>query len=305
MKNYKEMLDLIKNEEERYILEKALEYQKRMNIENEGEGWNDATDGFRHAWGSAYLSLKYNDLISNIATTGHELLERNYQPAEEEKMDSWNNRIGREIAREINSEYKNADKAFNWSSVEDLIALKAMEKIKNNQIVTSPDYNGNENFYLKGQIEYNKPLSLKEKLIKAREEKLARYTQRLAESPEKIAEKEAQHVSLEELKAPQEARKKRIKDIINGTVKFDENANLEGYENKKSKNNNIFTQEDIEEMTAEEREKNKESIIYQKQRIGVPTRKQAEKIAQKGGLIKVSAYTRADGTSVKSYYRSR
>lgn len=32
---------------------------------------------------------------------------------------------------------------------------------------------------------------------------------------------------------------------------------------------------------------------------------QAEKIAQKGGLIKVSAYTRADGTSVKSYYRSR
>lgn len=305
MKNYKEMLDLIKNEEERYILEKALEYQKRMNIENEGEGWNDATDGFRHAWGSAYLSLKYNDLISNIATTAHELLERNYQPAEEEKMDSWNNRIGREIAREINSEYKNADKAFNWSTVEDLIALKAMEKIKNNQVMTLPDYNGSENFYLKGQIEYNKPLSLKEKLIKAREEKLARYSQRLAESPEKVAEKEAKHVSLEELKAPQEARKKRIKDIINGTVKFDEDANLKGYENKKSKNNNIFTQEDIEEMTAEEREKNKEAIIYQKQTIGVPTRKQAEKIAQKGGLIKVSAYTRADGTSVKSYYRSR
>ena len=58
-------------------------------------------------------------------------------------------------------------------------------------------------------------------------------------------------------------------------------------------------------ITEEEKEANKDAIIYQEQTIGVPTRKQAEKVAQKGGMVHVSAYTRADGTKVRSYYRSR
>lgn len=308
MKNYKKKLELLQQEEERYILEKALEYQKELGIENTSGGWNDTTDGFRHAWGSAYLAMKYGDLLSQAATSGHELLET-YQPKEEKAMDEWNNAIGREIAKNIKSEYKDIDKNINWSSIEDLIAQKALEKISQNEIATStsdPKLN-NPLFKLtavKNATE-NTTESLKDRLIRMREEKLAKYTQRLAESPQKIQEKESKHVTLEELKAPQEAKKKRVKDIINGTVEFDENIDLSAYENKKNNDNKIFTKEDIEEMSDEEREKNKDAIAYQKRTIGVPTREQADKAVKSGGMVHVASYTRSDGTKVKSYYRSR
>ena len=304
MNNYKKLYETLNNEEKEYILKKAMEYQKILNIENEGGGWNDTTDGFRHAWGSAYLALKYNDLISNAATSAYEFMEHSYQPQEEKEMDIWNNKIGREIAKELSKEYKDIDKTFTWQSIEDLIAVKALEKIKNNELMTSTADLKKGNL-LQGYIEYNEPLSLKDRLTLAREDKLARYTQRLAESPEKIAQMQANHVSLEELKAPQEARKQKVRDIVEGKVKFDENADLSGYVNQKSNDNKIFTQEDIDEMSEQEKKENAQAIMYQKQTIGVPTREQAQKVVSKGGMVHVRAYTRADGTKVKSHYRSR
>ena len=304
MNNYKKLYETLNNEEKEYILKKAMEYQKILNIENEGGGWNDTTDGFRHAWGSAYLALKYNDLISNAATSAYEFMEHSYQPQEEKEMDIWNNKIGREIAKELSKEYKDIDKTFTWQSIEDLIAVKALEKIENNELMTSTADLKKGNL-LQGYVEYNEPLSLKDRLTLAREDKLARYTQRLAESPEKIAQMQANHVSLEELKAPQEARKQKVRDIVEGKVKFDENADLSGYVNQKSNDNKIFTQEDIDEMTEQEKKENAQAIMYQKQTIGVPTREQAQKVVSKGGMVHVRAYTRADGTKVKSHYRSR
>ena len=304
MNNYKKLYETLNNEEKEYILKKAMEYQKILNIENEGGGWNDTTDGFRHAWGSAYLALKYNDLISNAATSAYEFMEHSYQPQEEKEMDIWNNKIGREIAKELSKEYKDIDKTFNRQSIEDLIAVKALEKIENNELMTSTADLKKGNL-LQGYIEYNEPLSLKDRLTLAREDKLARYTQRLAESPEKIAQMQANLVSLEELKAPQEARKQKVRDIVEGKVKFDENADLSGYVNQKSNDNKIFTQEDIDEMTEQEKKENAQAIMYQKQTIGVPTREQAQKVVSKGGMVHVRAYTRADGTKVRSHYRSR
>ena len=304
MNNYKKLYETLNNEEKEYILKKAMEYQKILNIENEGGGWNDTTDGFRHAWGSAYLALKYNDLISNAATSAYEFMEHSYQPQEEKEMDIWNNKIGREIAKELSKEYKDIDKTFTWQSIEDLIAVKALEKIENNELMTSTADLKKGNL-LQGYIEYNEPLSLKDRLTLAREDKLARYTQRLAESPEKIAQMQANLVSLEELKAPQEARKQKVRDIVEGKVKFDENADLSGYVNQKSNDNKIFTQEDIDEMTEQEKKENAQAIMYQKQTIGVPTREQAQKVVSKGGMVHVRAYTRADGTKVRSHYRSR
>ena len=304
MNNYKKLYETLNNEEKEYILKKAMEYQKILNIENEGGGWNDTTDGFRHAWGSAYLALKYNDLISNAATSAYEFMEHSYQPQEEKEMDIWNNKIGREIAKELSKEYKDIDKTFNRQSIEDLIAVKALEKIENNELMTSTA-NLKKGNLLQGYIEYNEPLSLKDRLTLAREDKLARYTQRLAESPEKIAQMQANHVSLEELKAPQEAKKQKVRDIVEGKVQFDENADLSGYVNQKSNDNKIFTQEDIDEMTEQEKKENAQAIMYQKQTIGVPTREQAQKVVSKGGMVHVRAYTRADGTKVRSHYRSR
>ena len=193
MNNYKKLYETLNNEEKEYILKKAMEYQKILNIENEGGGWNDTTDGFRHAWGSAYLALKYNDLISNAATSAYEFMEHSYQPQEEKEMDIWNNKIGREIAKELSKEYKDIDKTFNRQSIEDLIAVKALEKIENNELMTSTA-NLKKGNLLQGYVEYNEPLSLKDRLTLAREDKLARYTQRLAESPEKIAQMQANHV---------------------------------------------------------------------------------------------------------------
>ena len=265
MNNYKKLYETLNNEEKEYILKKAMEYQKILNIENEGGGWNDTTDGFRHAWGSAYLALKYNDLISNAATSAYEFMEHSYQPQEEKEMDIWNNKIGREIAKELNKEYKDIDKTFNWQSIEDLIAVKALKKTENNELMTSTADLKKGNL-LQGYVEYNEPLSLKDRLTLAREDKLARYTQRLAESPEKIAQMQANHVSLEELKAPQEARKQKVRDIVEGKVKFDENADLSGYVNQKSNDNKIFTQEDIDEMTEQEKKKTlKQSCIKNRQ----------------------------------------
>ena len=304
MNNYKKLYETLNNEEKEYILKKAMEYQKILNIENEGGGWNDTTDGFRHAWGSAYLALKYNDLISNAATSAYEFMEHSYQPQEEKEMDIWNNKIRREIAKELSKEYKDIDKTFNRQSIEDLIAVKALEKIENNELMTSTA-NLKKGNLLQGYIEYNEPLSLKDRLTLAREDKLARYTQRLAESPEKIAQMQANLVSLEELKAPQEARKQKVRDMGEGKVKFDENADLSGYVNQKSNDNKIFTQEDIDEMTEQEKKENAQAIMYQKQTIGVPTREQAQKVVSKGGMVHVRAYTRADGTKVRSHYRSR
>lgn len=304
MNNYIELLDNLSREEQEYIIKKAMEYQQIFGIENNNGGWNDTTDSFRHAWGSAYIALKYNDLISHAATSSHEMLESSYQPPEEKRMDEWNNKIGREIAKEINKEYKDINKNLNQESIEDLIAAKVLNRIENNEMmITTTDIKNNNP--LKGYVEYNEPLSLKEQLTKAREEKLSRYTQKLAETPEKAEQRKSKYISLEELKKPQEERKQKVKDIVEGKVQFDENTNLSGYINKKSNDNKIFTQEDIDEMTEEERQKNSAAILYQKQTIGIPTRQQAQKTVKNGGMVHVSAYTRTDGTKVKSYYRSK
>ena len=133
----------------------------------------------------------------------------------------------------------------------------------------------------------------------------AQYEERLAEDPEKVKEREAKHVSLDDLKAPQEAKKQKVRDIIEGKVQFDENQDISAYENKKLGSNKIFTQEEIDSMSDEDKQKNKAAIFYQKQTIGVPTEEQAKKAVSKGGMVFVNGYTRSDGTKVKSYYRSK
>lgn len=318
MKKYKEELDRLQSEEESYIIKKAQEYQKRLKFENEGGGWNDTTDGFRHVWGAAYLALKYGDLASHAATSIHEALESSYQPKEEQKMDEWNNELGREIAKDLKKEYKDIEKSFQWPQIEDLIAMKTYEKIQESKVISSPSderlnngffklnavKNNTDSFYTEKSTK-NEPQSLKDKLIKFKNEKLTRYTDRLARTPQEQEEQESKHVTLEELKAPQEAKKQKVRDIVEGKVQFDEEKDLSGYVNKKTGDNKIFTQEEIDAMTPDEQEKNKEAIFYQKQTIGVPSKEQADRAVSKGEMVYVSSYTRADGTKVKSYYRSR
>lgn len=140
MASYKEKLKQLSQEEQRYIEEKAFEYQKKFGIENSGDGWNDTTDAFRHAWGSAYLSMKYGNKLAHLATTGHELTEFG-QPNSERTMDEWNNFVGRKITQNINKNHKNLKQIHSWSEIEDIIAEEAYEKVKENKLIVMPSKN--------------------------------------------------------------------------------------------------------------------------------------------------------------------
>ena len=80
--------------------------------------------------------------------------------------------------------------------------------------------------------------------------------------------------------------------------------NFLGFINQICGNSNIFTREDIKNMSADEYLQNEKAIDYQLKTIGIPSQVQANQAVQSGGMIYVQPYTRADGTSVKGYYRS-
>ena len=79
------------------------------------------------------------------------------------------------------------------------------------------------------------------------------------------------------------------------------------YENPHVENNKIFTKEEIESMSEEEKDKNAEAIKYQQKTIGIPTNEQAAKTAARegSGLVHVSGYTTGEGRKVEDYYRAR
>ena len=112
---------------------------------------------------------------------------------------------------------------------------------------------------------------------------------------------------LAELKKPQENKVKQAiqnlfgKEHSTDKKDFDENKDYSNYINEVTKTNIIYTQEDIDNMSKEDYKKNQKTIEYQKEKIGIPTKKQAKE----SGLVYVSGYTRSDGTKVKSYYRAR
>jgi len=77
---------------------------------------------------------------------------------------------------------------------------------------------------------------------------------------------------------------------------------LRDYFNKVSNNNRIFTAEDIGSMTSKEFQQNEPAIDYQKATLGIPRNNQ---LNVNPDVIFVQSYTRADGTEVKSHYRSK
>lgn len=305
-------------------------FEKFYKDDNLIEKWG----AFRHYYTSAAFTKTYGETAAKLLGDANEIIQfgsiKSFPSLTEynagnkpldRRMDIKNNAAGRELAKNTMNDIDLLSEAY-------YTLTRNPDVVLNQNIYNEDPYNDNfimnaiwkaadlayyereqkkhaKDNILNGQIIYNKPLSLKERLMRAREEKLARYTQRLAESPEKIAQMQANHVSLEELKAPQEAKKQKVRDIVKGKVQFDENADLSGYVNKKSNDNRIFTQEDLDEMIEAEKKENAQAIMYQKQTIGVPTREQAKKAVEKGGMVHVRAYTRADGTKVRSHYRSR
>ena len=79
-------------------------YQEKYNLQtNKRQGheyWDNETDAFKHAYGSAEMYLDMGNLGSILGNIGHELETKN-NPQDEWNMDSWNNNQGREIGKEI------------------------------------------------------------------------------------------------------------------------------------------------------------------------------------------------------------
>lgn len=67
----------------------------------------------------------------------------------------------------------------------------------------------------------------------------------------------------------------------------------------------IYTRESIANMTTDEYLDAEKEINAQLNSIGIPNNTEIQNALTSGDVVHVNAYTRADGTDVKSYYRSK
>ena len=136
------------------IVNKTWYYQKKfgfkINPRQGHEFWNVEADAFKHAFIGADMYFNYSDMGSLLGGVYHEN-QTPHNPQGEWNMDSWNNNQGREVAKEIEREYGDKFMQFSQQQRDDIIAVKIMNRMRNEDLITHPDdprqYNGKfENF---------------------------------------------------------------------------------------------------------------------------------------------------------------
>ena len=136
-----ETLEIFKKRKEKYFND-TVKYQKLHGFDmgtGEHATWNNEADAFKHAYMSAILSIRYDEITSVSAGYWHEiknLLDRNKKS--ETNMDLHNNYEGYKIAKEIKKDinYQSFDKY--GKQVEDLVAKKVIEKMNRGQLILNP-----------------------------------------------------------------------------------------------------------------------------------------------------------------------
>ena len=103
--------------------------------------WNGPVDAFRHAYMQAHSRYFYGILRSKGGAWLHEIYgnTHNNQSKEEEFMDKWNNKQGQKIALEVKTELKNLSKQFSDEDIEDYIAFKVIQKMREGKIIRNID----------------------------------------------------------------------------------------------------------------------------------------------------------------------
>jgi len=133
------------------IVKKTMEYQKQYGFElNPRQGhelWNVEGDAFKHAYMGADMALKLGQIPSLAIGIYHENETPN-NPKGEWNMDSWNNRQGREIAKEIRKEYGKNFYKLPQKQQDDIKAEKIMQRMRNGLLITSPNDNRKFNGFL-------------------------------------------------------------------------------------------------------------------------------------------------------------
>ena len=104
-------------------------------------GWNDSVDAFRHAYMQAHSRYFYGIIKSKGGAWLHEIYGNTHhnQSKEENFMDNWNNNQGQEIALEVKAELKNMNKSLSTEDVEDYIAYKVIQKMRDGKIIRNID----------------------------------------------------------------------------------------------------------------------------------------------------------------------
>lgn len=120
-----------------YVLNSTREYQKKYGFElGEGgeETHNNEADAFKHAYMQWLLDYYFDADIATRLGNMHEDETPNANIGER-NMDLWNNSIGREIAEEM----RKSISLTTFESPKDIAARKIVEKIKNGDIITTPE----------------------------------------------------------------------------------------------------------------------------------------------------------------------
>ncbi len=197
-----------------------------------------------------------------------------------------NNQIGKTYIIFDNNESNSfiKDKRDNYNII-DKHFISNMGDIKKSKEYKKLDYFPNKNLVLKGAIsktsnELSQPLYTREMIDKMTADE---YLQN-------------EPMIMEQLKT---------QGGIPNEKQLNQQNYLSGFINQISGNSNIFTREDIKNMSADEYLKNEKAIDFQLKTIGIPSQVQANQAVQSGGMIYVQPYTRADGTGVRGYYRAR
>ena len=98
--------------------------------------WNNEADAFKHAYMSAILSIRYDEISSVTAGLKHEienLLDENKKS--ETNMDLHNNYEGYKIAREIKKDISKNDLDKNSKLIEDIVAKKIVERMRKGKLI--------------------------------------------------------------------------------------------------------------------------------------------------------------------------
>ena len=240
-----------------YLINKAVDYSNIYNLEKTGEyGWDDETDAFRHAFMQADLVLKANPYIAQKIGDLYEQHGNSYNGGyyndsdNQHNMDHWNNQIGLEIGIEVKNIIKGRENQYSKKQIEDLIASKIIERMQKGDLITDPE---NDNREYKNYKEYFKSVNQ------------TKSTGQAAPVDKVYTREQIGKMSVAEYLLHEPMIMEQLKTQgIPSEQQVNQQNNLAGFLNQISGNSNIFTREDIKNMSTDEYLKNEKAIDFQR-----------------------------------------
>jgi len=141
MSTVNKMLTPMRNDINKKTLDATYKAQKKYGFKmgtGEHATWNNEADAFKHAYMQWYMTWNYGEAFATSAGDYHEEEVRETVPGET-NMDFWNNKIGRELAKDMLKIKKKKD----WDMLgeeyyEEYAAKMIVEKMQQGELITHP-----------------------------------------------------------------------------------------------------------------------------------------------------------------------